>query len=425
MDTREVDQQKTVTERGGNGAGRAAAAEATAVDVEESRSRPSRRVIFLAVAAVVLAIALIWGVPWLSFALSHEGTDDAHVAADEVAVTSKIPERINQILVDTNQPVRRGQLLIVLDNKDELARLGQAKAQYDLALANQRANTQQGQGGVTQASGAMANVQALVPAAVDQVAQANAQLRAAQAQVPAAQQANNKAQADYNRVSSLVSTGDVASQQLDAVRAQAAGAAAQLRGAQDQVSVAQANVAAAQTRVAAAQAGVSEASGAIVTAQGKLAQASDPSQVEAAKAQLNLAKQNLNYTRIYASTDGYIGEKSAEVGQTVGAGITLLTVVPHRVYITANYKETQMGRMRVGQPVDIRVDAYKGVTFHGHIASINPASENTYALVPAQNASGNFVKVTQRIPVRIEVDDQRSDLPLRPGMSVEAYVRVK
>jgi membrane fusion protein, multidrug efflux system len=223
----------------------------------------------------------------------------------------------------------------------------------------------------------------------------------------------------------LVSTGDVASQSLDAARAQNAGAAAQLRGAQDQVTVAEANLAAAQDRVAAADAGVAAASGQATTAQGKLAQASDPSQVEAAAAQLYLAKQNLNYTHVYASTDGYIGQKSAEVGQTIGAGLTLLTIVPNRVYITANYKETQMGRMRVGQSVEIKVDAYKGTTFHGHVASINPASENTYALVPAQNASGNFVKVTQRIPVRIEVDDQRSDLPLRPGMSVETYVRVK
>jgi len=264
-----------------------------------------------------------------------------------------------------------------------------------------------------------------VPAAQDAVAQANAQLRAAEAQVPAAQQAYDKSQADFSRASSLVSTGDVAAQQLDAARAQDAGAAAQLRAAEDQVNVAEANVAAAQSRVAASEAGVSEASGSLTTAQGKLAQAADPSQVEAAGAQLYLAKQNLDYTRIYASTDGYVGEKAAEVGQTVGAGITLMTIVPHNIYITANYKETQMGRMRVGQPVEIRVDAYHGVTFHGHVASINPASENTYALVPAQNASGNFVKVTQRIPVRIEVDDQRSDLPLRPGMSVETYVRVK
>jgi membrane fusion protein (multidrug efflux system) len=357
--------------------------------------------------------------------LSHEGTDDAHVAADEVAVTSKIPERIDQILVDTNQPVHRGQLLIVLDNKDELAKLRQAQAQYDLAVANQRATTQQGQGGVSQASGAVANVQAQVPVAQDAVAQANAQLRAAQAQVPAAAQAYDKAQADFSRVNSLVGTGDVASQQLDAVRAQSAGAAAQLRAAQDQVMVAQANVAAAGARVTAADAGVAEASGGLTTAQGKLAQADDPSQVEAARAQLYLAKQNLNYTHIYAATDGYIGQKSVEVGQTIGAGITLLTIVPHDVYITANYKETQMGRMRVGQPAIIRVDAYRGVTFNGHVGSINPASENTYALVPAQNASGNFVKVTQRIPVRIEVDDQRADYPLRPGMSVETYVRVR
>jgi membrane fusion protein (multidrug efflux system) len=415
MDTREAD-QKTVAGQKANG---------PASVTDEPRSGPRKRVIFVIVAVVVIVIAVIWGVPWLTYSLSHEGTDDAHVAADEVAVTSKIPERIDRILVDTNQPVRRGQLLIVLDNKDELAKLRQAQAQYDLAVANQRATTQQGQGGVSQAGGEIANVQAQVPVAQDAVAQASAQLRAAQAQVPAAQQAYDKAQADFARVDSLVKTGDVASQQLDAVRAQSAGAAAQLRAAQDQVSVAEATVAAAQGRVSAADAGVTAASGALTTAQGKLAQASDPSQSEAAAAQLYLAKQSLNYTRIYSATDGYVGEKSAEVGQTIGAGMTLMTIVPHKVYITANYKETQMGRMRVGQPTDIRVDAYKGVTFRGHVASINPASENTYALVPAQNASGNFVKVTQRIPVRIDVDDFRSDMPLRPGMSVETYVNIK
>ena len=415
MDTREAD-QKTVAERKANG---------PASVTDEPRSGPRKRIIFAIVAVGVIVMAGIWGVPWLMYSLSHEGTDDAHVAADEVAVTSKIPERIDRILVDTNQPVRRGELLIVLDNKDELAKLRQAQAQYDLAVANQRATTQQGQGGVSQAGGEIANVQAQVPVAQDAVAQASAQLLAAQAQVPAAQQAYDKAQADFARVDSLVKTGDVASQQLDAVRAQSAGAAAQLRAAQDQVSVAQATVAAAQGRVSAADAGVTAASGALTTAQGKLAQASDPSQSEAAAAQLYLAKQSLNYTRIYSATDGYVGEKSAEVGQTIGAGMTLMTIVPHKVYITANYKETQMGRMRVGQPTDIRVDAYKGVTFHGHVASINPASENTYALVPAQNASGNFVKVTQRIPVRIDLDDFRSDMPLRPGMSVETYVNVK
>src|SRR5215469_12647077 len=125
MDTRELDQQKTARGPKGNGAGSAVDAVPES-DVEESRARPRKRIFFIAGIVIVLAIALIWGLPWLNFMLSHEGTDDAHVAADVVAVTSKIPERIDRILVDTNQPVRRGQLLIVLDNKDELAKLRQA-----------------------------------------------------------------------------------------------------------------------------------------------------------------------------------------------------------------------------------------------------------------------------------------------------------
>jgi membrane fusion protein (multidrug efflux system) len=245
------------------------------------------------------------------------------------------------------------------------------------------------------------------------------------AQLPAAAQAYAKARADYARIQSLVGTGDVARQQLDAVRAEAAQAAAQYRGAQDQINVAQAGVDAAEQRVAASSATVAAAAGGLTTAQGRLQQAADPSQVESAKAQLDLAKQNLTYTHITSPVDAYVGEKSAEVGQTVNAGITLMTLIPYTIYITANYKETQMGNVHAGLPVDIQVDAYKGVTFHGHVLSINPASQNTYALVPAQNATGNFVKVTQRIPVRISIDDPRSDMPLRPGMSVETYVKVK
>ncbi|HEY5425930.1 MAG TPA: HlyD family secretion protein, partial [Candidatus Tumulicola sp.] len=340
-------------------------------------------------------------------------------------VTSRIGEKIDRILVDANQPVKKGQLLIIMDNKDELARLKQAQAQYDLAMANQRTSTLQGRGGVAQAQGEVGSQQAQIPVAQAGVSQASAQLSVTSAQLPAAEQAYVKAQADLARTQSLVSTGDVPRAQLDAVRAEAAQAAAQLRGARDQIGVAQAGLSAAQQRVSASAATVSAAQGGLTTAQGKLQQAADPSQVESAKAQLDLAKQSLTYTRITSAIDGYVGEKSAEVGQTVSPGMTLMTLIPHKIYVTANYKETQMGSMRVGQPVDVKVDAYKGVTFHGHVESVNPASQNTYALVPAQNATGNFVKVTQRIPVRISIDDERSDMPLRPGMSVETYVKTK
>jgi membrane fusion protein (multidrug efflux system) len=431
MDTREADRQviEKPPVKGANGSAAPPSAPPAPPQVEEKDREQAggsrRRIVFIAGAVVAVILLLVYGIPWLSYALSHQGTDDARVDADVVAVTSKIPERINQILVDTNDPVRKGQLLIVLDNKDELARVSQAQAQYDLAMANQRTLTLQNEGGVTAANGTVGTQQAQVPVAEAGVSQAQAQLQVAVASVPAAQQSYDKAQADYNRTASLVKTGDEAAQQLDAVRAEQAQAAAQLQSARDQVAAAQANVSAAQQRVGAAIAGVSSAQGGLTTAQGKLQQSADPSQVEAAKAQLDLAKQNLAYTRIRSAIDGYVGEKNVEVGQTVSAGSTLLTLVPDHIYITANYKETQMGKMRVGQPVDIKVDAYKGVTFHGHVESINPASQNTYALVPAQNATGNFVKVTQRVPVRISVDDPRTDMPLRPGMSVETSVKVK
>ncbi|HTZ56391.1 MAG TPA: HlyD family secretion protein [Candidatus Acidoferrum sp.] len=406
MDTREA-AQGTAGQARPNGS-------TDTVPAIEERTGPRKRVIFGVIGAIVAILLLVWGVKWFLYARVHEGTDDARVDADPVAVTSKINERIDQILVDTNDEVKKGQLLIVLDNSVERDQVRNAEAQLALASANQSTNTLQSQGGVAQAQADTADADA-------GVAQARAQLIAALAQLPAAQAAYDRASADYHRTASLVKTGDVPRQQLDAQTASLAAAAAQLHSARAQISVAQANLDAAQQRVAAAQGGE-------ITAQGKLAQSSDPSQVQAAHAQLAIAKKNLGYTRIYSPINGYVGEKSAEVGQTVSAGVTILTLIPDgpgQIYITANYKETQMGDMKVGQAADIHVDAYGGQTFHGHVISINPASQNTYALVPAQNATGNFVKVTQRIPVRISIDDMTPDRPLRPGMSVETYVKVR
>jgi membrane fusion protein (multidrug efflux system) len=395
------------------------------VPTEPVRTGPRKRVIFGVLGAIAAVLLLIWGVNWYLYARVHESTDDARVDASTVEVNSKIGERVNSISVQTNAPVKKGQLLLVLDDTDERARVAQAQANFDLAVANQRTQGVQGQGGVSQAESNVIAAQTQVPLSQAGVEAAAAQLRAAQAQIPAAQQAYERAAADFNRTQSLVSTGDLPRQQLDAARATEAAAAAGLRGAQDNAGVASANLSASQQRVAGSQAGIGAAQGGLLTAQGKLSQSSDPSQVEAARAALDLAKLTLSYTKIYASIDGYVGEKSVEVGLTVGPGMTLLTLIPNNVFITANYKETQVGDMKPNQPVDIKVDAYKGVTFHGHVVSINPASQNTYALIPSQNATGNFVKVTQRIPVKIAIDDARADMPLRPGMSVETSVKVR
>jgi membrane fusion protein, multidrug efflux system len=364
----------------------------------EMRRRPVRRIVIIAAAVIVVVLLLVFGIPWLRYALTHEGNDDAYVDADKVQVTSKISERIDHILVDTNQLVHRGQLLVVLDDRDELAKLQQARAQYDLALANQRTMVQQGQGGVTQAAEA--------------AAAADAQVAVARADLPGAQQSYAEADANLRRTESLVATGDLPREQLDSARAAFAASVSKLDAAENQVDAALAQAAAER--------------GGVTSAQGRLAQAADPSQVEAAKAQLDLARQSLAYTHISSPIDGFVGEKDAEIGQTVSAGMQILTLIPqHRIYITSNYKETQMGKIHVGDSVDIHVDAYPGVEFHGHVVSINPASQNTYALVPSQQSTANFVKVVQRVPVRISIDGQRPDMPLRPGMSVETYVKIR
>lgn len=396
-------------------------------ETEVTQPKRNMRPLYLIIGAIVVIAAIIWGVKYFNYASRHQTTDDARVDANTVAITSKITERVNEILVDTNQPVKKGQLLITLDSATEQAAVAQAKANLALALENQQSGITQGSGGVSQAQANVQNAAAEVPVAQAGVQAAEAQVQAAKAALPGAQQALKRAQADLSRTQSLVKSGDVARQQLDAAKAEYAQAESQYRAAQDNVNVAIANVSAASQKVGAAQAAVGAAQGGVQTAQGKLSQAQGPAQIAAQRAALDIAQQNLANTKIYSPIDGYVGEKSVEIGQTVSGSMTLLTLIPNQVFITANFKETQVGAMRAGQPVDIKVDAYKGVTFHGKVASINPASQNTYALVPAQNSTGNFVKVTQRIPVKIAFDSD-TDLqkyPMRPGMSVTASVQVK
>ena len=393
----------------------------------ETRSGPRKRYIGVVVAAIVIVAAFVWGIPYLKYARSHQSTDDARVDANVVAVTSKINERIDQITVETDRYVHKGQLLVVLDNASERAAVDQARANLQYAQQNQSAGVTQGNGGVTQAQAQVQNAAAQIPEAQAGVAAAQAQAQQAQAALPGAHQAVADAQANLNRTRSLVSTGDVARSELDSAQAQYEQALSQYNAAQQAVNAAEANVAVAQQKVAGAQAGVGVARGGVTTAQGKLSAAEAPAQIASQRAALDIAEQNLRNTKIYAPVDGYVGEKNVEVGQTVQGGTTLITLIPDKVFITANYKETQIGDMRPGQPVDIKVDAYKGRTFHGVVDSLNPASQNTYALVPAQNASGNFVKVTQRIPVKIRfaADTDLSKYPMRPGMSVVASVKVR
>ncbi len=431
---------------------------------------PRRRppLIAIIIGAVVLIAGLIWGIQYLAYATTHETTDDARVDADTVTITSKISERVAQVLVDTNDPVKKGQVLIRLDDRDERTKYDQALAQVqaqraqaaaaqqnvELTSEQQAAQTAQGTGGVRSAQAQITNAQANFQAAEQEadaaraaVAQAQAQLKVAQAQVPSAKAALDRANADFDRYSSLVRTGDISQQQLDAQRAAQAQAVANYQAAVNQVTAAQTAVSQYQSRLTsaiasatAAEAGIGAQQGQLETAQGRLTESNAPSRVPAIRAQANAANANattaaaqaetardqLNYTVIRSPIDGTVGAKNIEVGASIAPGQSLLELVPASgIYITANYKETQLGNIAVGQDVDINVDAYKGTKFHGRVESIGPASQNTFSLIPAQNATGNFVKVTQRLPVRIQIVDPPADKPLRVGMSVETSVKKK
>ncbi len=430
---------------------------------------PRVRVLGLLLVFVVVLVAGIAGIRYLLYSSVHEMTDDAEIDADIVAVTSKISERVAALQVDTNQYVHRGQVLVVLDHHDEQQRYDQALANYTQSQAQAKAagqtvaltadqvqaQVQQGNGSVDQARAGITNSQAQAQASNAEVsvaqagvATALAQLQSAQAVLPSSDESERRALADLRRTQALVATGDAPASELDAAQASEASARSGQQQARANIAVAQANVAAAREKLRSQQAAAQATIAAValqqanlVSAQGKLQEVTSPyrvasqqsdaqatrAQVATQAAQVEEARNALSYTVIRAPVDGYVGEKSIEVGATVAPGQTLLTLVPiESAYITANYKETQIGHIRPGQKVDISVDAYHGHLFRGHVAALGPASENTYSLVPAQNATGNFVKVTQRLPVRIVVDEGvDAEHPLRVGMSVETAVAVK
>ncbi len=436
--------------------------------VEPARRSPFVRIVIILAIAIVVILVLIFGIRFLAYATTHETTDDATIDADQVEVTSKIAERVNSILVDTNQPVHKGQLIVVLDNQDERTRVAQAQAavnaqraqakaaQESVALTRdtQVAQNTQGQGAIQQAQASIRSADAMASSSHEQnnaalaaVDAARAQLKVAEDGLPGARQNMLKAQADLHRTTSLVSTGDLPQSQLDADRAGYKAAWSSYQQASANVSAANASLAQAQqkydsqlyaTSSQQAQIGVQQAQ--LTSAQGKFQESDAPARIPAQQAQadaavaqvgsliaqLKTAQDQLSYTRIYSPINGFVGEKDVEVGHVVSPGLSLMTLVPSSpIYITANYKETQVGRMKVGEAVDINVDACNGVKFQGHVDDLSPATQNRFSLVPAQNATGNFVKVTQRLPVRILFDHPSSDCPLRPGMSVETSVKVK
>lgn len=349
---------------------------------QPERKRPGKKP--LIVLAVVVVIAIIVAL-WFWFTTRNiETTDDAFTESDAVTIAPKASGYVTELRVKDNQRVKKGDLLVVIDPRDNAAQRDQAQAQLGLAVAQLHQ---------AQASLALSKVQ--YPAQKDQ----------ALAQQAKAEANYLNAQEDYKRQRG-VDPRATSQRNIDAANSQLRSARAELESAKAQVEVAsqiQLQIRQQETNVEARQ-----------------------QQVEQAQAQLNTANLNLSYTEVRAPYDGFVTKRNVQVGTLVQAGSSLFSLVSPDVWITANFKESQLERMNPGDKVEITVDAWPDMKLEGHVDSIQMGSGSRFSAFPSENATGNYVKIVQRVPVKIVVDkglDPNKPLPL--GLSVEPKVTVE
>lgn len=360
---------------------------------------------------IALLIGAVWGVRAWSFSRTHVSTDDAQLTTDLVQITPQINGNVTQVLVADNQQVKQGQTLVLLDDRDFIAQVAQAQA----ALADARAAAQ----GAAQNVGLTAQTtQAQIDQARAAVKQAQDAVRVAQEGVVSAQANADKTARDAVRYAILYREDAISSQQADTARAAAITAAAQRDQARRQVASAQADLAKAQAALDQALAAPHQV--AISRSNRHEAQA----KVQQAQATLDTAQLALSRTRIVAPVNGMVSKKSVEVGQQVSIGQALMAIVPNNdIWVVANFKETQMQHVRNGQPAEIEVDELGGKRFQGHVDSIAAATGATFSLLPPDNATGNYTRIVQRVPVKIVLNPGQKDMGLlRGGLSVTAII---
>ena len=341
------------------------------------RDRVREHWLLVTVAACVLLIAVIGGVAYWLAVRNFETTDDAYVAARSFSIAPKVGGYVTEVPVTDNQHVKAGDLLVRIDERDYKIAIDQAEAQVAVAEAN------------------IGNVQAQIDSQHQQVDQARAQVDQAEAQLKFAEQ-------EESRAKDLVDKG--------------AGTVQREQQTHSDLLAQQANTARTKAALAAAELGVKTLEAQLRSAQASLQQA---------QAQLDQARLNLQYTSVTAAQSGRVVKLSGAVGTFATSGQSLMMFVPDEVWVVANYKETQLADMRPGQQVELRIDAYPGRKLTGHVDSVQPGSGTAFSLLPAENATGNFVKVVQRVPVKIVLDGWPAELPIGPGLSVVPRVRVR
>jgi membrane fusion protein (multidrug efflux system) len=395
----------------------------------------------LIILIVFLVLAAVGGYLWIH-SLDRVSTDDAQVDGHIIPISPKIYGKVLEVLVDDNQQVKQGQVLVRIDPRDYQARLDQAEAAVAVASS--------------QALGANAGVPLIRDTTGSSVASAEAQLGAAQADyeqakvdaeraatadiavarsnVETAQATADHAQADLDRMKTLVDKEEISRLEYDSYASSTRVSLSQLQAAKDKLAAVtkdaetkKAAVLSAQARIAQAQAGIEQAKAGQKQVAVRVADASSAvASIAQAHANLEAAKLDLSYTSVAAPVDGVVTRKTVEVGQVVQQGQGLLMLVPLQdVWVTANFKETQLADVRNGQKAEVKADL-SGKTYPGHVDSLAAATGTRMSLLPPENATGNYVKVVQRIPVKIVLDPiPGGNQVLRPGMNIEATIFTK
>lgn len=387
----------------------------------------AKPILFLVAIVAVVLVGWFW---WES--RQWESTDDAQIDGHIYPISARVGGHVIKVNYDNGDSVKKGDVLVVIDPTDYQVALEKARADYQEAAAQAEAAAYgvpvSSVGSVAQIRSASADM----ASAEASVAAAQKEAEAAQSQIVEAEANAQKLNTDVERYRQLLGKREISQQQFDAAIAAATAANATVKARQAALLAAQAQVKMAQSRIEQANAEIRNAriTPKTVAATQAKAQSAD-AQAQVYKAALDQAQLNLSYTTIVAPVDGVVGQRSVQVGSNVAVGQDLMAVVPlNDVWVTANFKETQLAHMRPGEYAKIKVDTYGGKTWDGHVTDIGGATGARFSLLPPENATGNYVKVVQRIPVRIDFDghgkpDFNKDGKLRPGMSVEPDVRVR
>jgi membrane fusion protein (multidrug efflux system) len=396
---------------------------------------------FQAMIGLVIVIVIAIGV-WLWRTAGQETTDDAQVDAHVAQISARVGGTVMRVLVKDNQQVEADAILVEIDPRDyqiavdkARAELADAEAAAIAARSNVPITSTAAAGGIASAQGSIDQAQAAVEEAGKTVEGARARLASASSRVREVEANASKAAKDVERLKGLLAKDEVSQQMYDAAVASADAQRAALEGAKSQVTEAETGVRVAESRLVQAQAGVMPARAQMRSAQ------TGPDQIQAiraraaaaeahaqqARAVLAQAELNLQHATVKAPLKGLVSRKTVETGQNVQAGQPLMAIIPlDEVWVTANFKETQLKNMRPGQKATLTVDAFGGREFNAHVDSIAAATGARFSLLPPENATGNFVKVVQRVPVKIVLDPgQDPDHQLRPGLSVEPTVYTK